>query len=184
MSGMGTPALFLDRDGVINRDIGYLSRPDEVEFVPGIFEMVRALGRRGYRPVVVTNQSGIARGRYSEQDFDTLMDWMKARFAEAGAPLAGVYYCPHHPEAGAPPYRRACECRKPAPGMLFRAAEELGLDLGRSILLGDSERDIEAGRGAGLAATYLLSDGSPASTAADAVLATPTELLAYLPSSV
>ncbi|MFO8154461.1 MAG: D-glycero-beta-D-manno-heptose 1,7-bisphosphate 7-phosphatase [Pseudomonadota bacterium] len=164
------PAAFLDRDGVVNRDIGYLHRPEDVEFIRGIFEVVAGLRARGYRPVVVTNQSGIARGFYTEGDFNALMDWMRARFAEAGAPLDAVYYCPHHPEDGEPPYRRNCECRKPAPGMLQQAARELDLDLSRSLLIGDSERDIEAGRAAGVARTFLLAPASTTSSAADHVV--------------
>ena len=167
---MSRPAAFLDRDGVINRDIGYLHRPADVEFIPGIFEVVAALHARGYRPVVVTNQSGIARGFYTEADFHALMDWMGARFAEAGAPLDAVYYCPHHPEDGEPPYRRDCDCRKPAPGMLLRAAAERDLDLSRSLIIGDSERDIEAGHAAGVARTFLLAAPPPPTTGADHVL--------------
>ncbi len=179
---MSRPAAFLDRDGVINRDIGYLHRPEDVAFVPGIFEAVAALRARGFRPVVVTNQSGIARGRYTEADFHALMDWMRARFTEAGAPLDAVYYCPHHPEEGNPPYRRACECRKPAPGMLLRAADELDLDLERSLLIGDSERDIEAGRAAGVARTFLLASAPSTPSAADHVVTRLSDIERCLPA--
>jgi len=111
-------AAFLDRDGVINIDHGYVFRRDDFEFVPGTLAACAQLHRQGLALVVVTNQSGIGRGLYSEDDYRRLTEWMTAAFAAAGAPLAGVYYCPHHPQALLPEYRRACACRKPAPGLL------------------------------------------------------------------
>ena len=143
-------AAFLDRDGVINADHGYVSRPENFEWLPGVFEACRELVRLGYALVVVTNQSGIARGYYGEEDFLRLTDWMKARFADEGVSIAGVYYCPHHPEKGIGAYKLACDCRKPMPGMLLRAAEELSLDLSKSVMFGDKPGDMTAARRAGV----------------------------------
>jgi len=154
-------AAFLDRDGVINFDHGYVFRRENFEFVPGTLAACARLHGQGFALVVVTNQSGIGRGLYGEDDFRRLTDWMRGEFAAAGAPLAGVYHCPHHPQATLPEYRRSCDCRKPAPGMLLAAARELALDLGRSVLFGDKVSDIEAAAAAGVPQRVLLgTDGS------------------------
>jgi len=142
-------AAFLDRDGVINVDHGYVHRIEDFEFVAGTIEACRELSRRGWLLVVVTNQSGIGRGLYGEPDFRRLTDWMRAQFERSGAPLAGVYFCPHGPTDG-------CECRKPQPGMLLAAARELSLDLGRSVLFGDKCEDMMAAQAAGIAQRVLL----------------------------
>lgn len=158
-------AAFLDRDGVINVDRGYVYRREDFEFVPGVLEGARRLHELGYALVVVTNQSGIGRGLYSEADFGDLTAWMVRSFAAAGAPIARVYYCPHHPSEATGSYRRACQCRKPAPGMLLRAGHELGLDLTASAMFGDRASDLQAARVAGLAKRILLSTdgkGEPA----------------------
>jgi D-glycero-D-manno-heptose 1,7-bisphosphate phosphatase len=149
-------AAFLDRDGVINVDRGYVFRREDFEFVDGVLEASAILVQRGFALVVVTNQSGIGRGMYSEADFAGLNAWMGERFAAAGAPLAGVYFCPHHPLDGRGAYRVDCDCRKPAPGMLLQAAHELHLDLGRSMLFGDRRHDLEAGAAAGVPVRVLL----------------------------
>ena len=143
-------ALFLDRDGVINEDPGYVHRADDVRFIPGIFELARAAHAKAYQIVVVTNQAGIGRGYFSEAQFNALMQWMRAQFAEAGAPLSAVYHCPSHPEHGIGGYRRESPDRKPAPGMLFRARDDLGITLATSILIGDKLSDTEAGARAGV----------------------------------
>jgi D-glycero-D-manno-heptose 1,7-bisphosphate phosphatase len=153
---MSRRAAFLDRDGVVNVDLGYVVRQEEFRFVPGVLEAVRTLAERGFAPVVITNQSGIARGLYTVDDFHRLTRWMRERFAEAGAPLAGVYFCPHHPTEGQGQYRVNCTCRKPAPGMLLAAAHELGLDLARSVLFGDKRSDLEAAHAAGVPQRVLL----------------------------
>lgn len=142
-------ALFLDRDGVINVDRGYVSRPEDFEFVEGIFETCRRYQAQGYLLIVVTNQSGIARGLYSEQDFARLTDWMCERFREQGVTLTAVYHCPHHPDFGDPKTRH-CGCRKPAPGMLFRAIAEHHIDPARSIMIGDQPADMAAAAAAGI----------------------------------
>jgi|DewCreStandDraft_4_1066084.scaffolds.fasta_scaffold04862_13 D-glycero-D-manno-heptose 1,7-bisphosphate phosphatase len=153
---MSRRAAFLDRDGVINVDLGYVVRQEDFHFVPGTLEAARILADRGLALVVITNQSGIARGLYTVDDFHRLTHWMRERFAEAGAPLAGVYFCPHHPTEGQGQYRVNCTCRKPAPGMLLAAAHELGLDLARSVLFGDKRSDLEAAHAAGVSQRVLL----------------------------
>ncbi len=149
-------ALFLDRDGVINRETGYLHRPEDILWVDGIFDLCRAALALDYRLVVVTNQAGIGRGLYTQAQFDDLTDWMMRQFADRGTPLSAVYSCPYHPEHGLGDYRREHEDRKPAPGMLLRAARDLGLDLSRSVLVGDRCTDIAAAHAAGLRQAFLL----------------------------
>lgn len=149
-------ALFLDRDGVINREIGYLSRVDQVQFLPGVFDLCRKAKELGYLLVIITNQAGIARGHYSENDFHVLMDWMTTRFSEYGATIDRTYYCPYHPEFGVGIYKRDSLDRKPGPGMLLQAATELNLDLGQCILVGDRSTDIRAGASAGVGLLFLL----------------------------
>jgi D-glycero-D-manno-heptose 1,7-bisphosphate phosphatase len=154
-------ALFLDRDGIINQEVGYLYRIEDVRWVDGIFSLAAAATRLGYRLVVVTNQSGIARGLYTEADFHTLMDWMRSHFAARQTPLAAVYHCPYHPHHGIGPYKREHEDRKPGPGMLLRAAKDLNLDLTQSILVGDRCSDIAAANAAGLRQAFLLAGTEP-----------------------
>jgi D-glycero-D-manno-heptose 1,7-bisphosphate phosphatase len=160
-------AAFLDRDGVINVDRGYVFRREDFEFVPGALGACARLHHLGFALVVATNQSGIGRGLYTEDEYRRLTDWMRAQFAAAGAPLAGVYHCPHHPEARLAACRRVCACRKPAPGMLLAAARDLALDLSRSILFGDKDSDMAAAAAAGIAQRVLLGTdglGVPPST--------------------
>ena len=147
---MKSRALFLDRDGVINVDHGYVHRQDQCEFVDGIFDLCRRARDLNYLLVVVTNQAGIGRGYYSEAAFHELTAWIGQRFADAGVDNAGTYFCPHHAEHGIGRYKRACDRRKPNPGMLLDAARQLDIDLANSTLIGDKESDIEAGRRAGL----------------------------------
>ena len=164
---MMRPALFLDRDGVINQDIGYLHRAEDCRFIDGIFDLVAAANLAGHAVVVVTNQAGIARGYYSEAEFLAFSGWMLDRFGERGARIDRIYHCPHHPEAGQGPLGIACACRKPAPGMILSAATDLDLDLAASTLIGDSEKDLEAAAHAGVAHRYLLDPAAaPASLAA------------------
>jgi len=157
-AGAGTvkAAAFLDRDGVINIDRGYVFRREDFEFVPGTLDAARDLKSLGLALVVVTNQSGIARGYYGPEQFHALTDWMKETFAAHGAALDGVYFCPHHPTEGEAPYRQACGCRKPAPGLLLDAARDLGLDLRRSVLFGDKASDLQAALAAGIPNRVLL----------------------------
>jgi D-glycero-D-manno-heptose 1,7-bisphosphate phosphatase len=150
-----TRALFLDRDGVINLDLDYLYRPEQVVFVDGIFDLCRYAYGLNYRIVVVTNQSGIGRGYFSEADFHALTVWMKNIFSQQGCPITAVYFCPYHPTAGLGGYRRESSWRKPAPGMILAAAQDLDLDLANSILVGDRLRDIAAGEAAGVRCNLL-----------------------------
>jgi D-glycero-D-manno-heptose 1,7-bisphosphate phosphatase len=147
---MPAAALFLDRDGVINVDHGYVHRAQDFEFLPGIFELARAARTLGLRLVVVTNQAGIGRGLYGEADFERLTAWMRERFADEGASIDAVYHCPTHPTAGIGAYRVDSPRRKPNPGMILEARDALGLDLDASILLGDKPSDLEAGLAAGV----------------------------------
>ncbi len=149
-------AAFLDRDGVINIDRGYVYRREDFQFVPGVLEGARHLHDLGFLLVVASNQSGIGRGLYTEADFNALTTWMRSEFLAAGAPLAGVYFCPHHPTDALGEYRRTCDCRKPAPGMLLAAAHDLGIDLKASAMFGDKVSDLEAARAAGVPLRVML----------------------------
>ena len=150
-----SPALFLDRDGVVNEEAGYLFRPSDVHWVEGIFSLIATARRLGYRVVVVTNQSGIARGLYTTADFEHLMAWMRTEIQARGGDLDAVYHCPFHPVHGTGEWKREHVDRKPGPGMLLRAARDLNLDLRRSVLVGDRCSDIAAAHAAGLQAAFL-----------------------------
>lgn len=154
-----TAALFLDRDGVVNREVGYIFKPEQVEFMPGIFELCRSAQGMSYKLIIITNQAGIARGLYSEDDLHILMCWMVEQFAHEHVRLDGYYYCPHHPEHGIGEYRKDCPDRKPQAGMLLRAAREHKIDLSQSLLVGDKYSDIQAGAAAGVGKLFLL-DGT------------------------
>ena len=144
-------ALFLDRDGVINVDRGYVHRVEDFEFVLGIFDLARfAVSDLGWRLIVTTNQAGIARGYYDEAAFLALTEWMCERFRRENAPIEKVYHCPYHPEEGIGRYRADHDWRKPKPGMILQAAADFGLDLSASALIGDKMSDIEAAAAAGV----------------------------------
>lgn len=149
-------ALFLDRDGVINVDHGYVHSPSETDFVPGIFDLVRSGWKAGYVPVVITNQAGIARGLYDEATFLDYTRWVHAQFDSQGTPIVATFFCPHHPTHGAGRYRVDCKCRKPQPGMLIAAADALHLDCSGSLMIGDKESDIIAARAAGVGQARLV----------------------------
>jgi D-glycero-D-manno-heptose 1,7-bisphosphate phosphatase len=150
-------ALFLDRDGVVNEEVGYLHQAEEVRFVDGIFSLCRTAARLGYRLIVVTNQAGIARGYYSEPDFEALMEFMRGELRSEGVELDAVYYCPFHPEHGVGKYRQEHEDRKPGTGMLRRGAREFGVELSESVLVGDRCSDVGAANAAGLRQAFLIS---------------------------
>jgi D-glycero-D-manno-heptose 1,7-bisphosphate phosphatase len=145
-------ALFLDRDGVINVDIGYLHRIEDCIFVRGIFDLVRIFHELGFMIIIATNQAGIGRGYYSEEQFRVLMAWMCEQFEQR---IAAVYHCPDHPE-GVGRYRRENPWRKPGPGMLLQAARDFDLDLRGSWMVGDKETDVEAARAAQVGHVVLL----------------------------
>ena len=148
-------AAFVDRDGVINLDSGYIGRPSDFVFAPGAKAALARLHAAGYLLVVVTNQSGIARGYYTMADFAAVTAYMCAELAAVGAPVAQVEHCPHLP-ADLQPVSFACACRKPKPGMILSAAEALGIDVSQSILVGDKSDDIAAGRAAGVGRCFLI----------------------------
>ena len=145
------PALFLDRDGVINVDKGYVSRVSDFEWIPGAIETIATFKARGWFVFVVTNQSGIARDYYSEHDMHVLHDWMLGQLREKGAAVDRVYYCPYHEEGENPRYRRDSFDRKPKPGMLLKAMADFPVKREASFLIGDKQTDIEAARAAGVA---------------------------------
>lgn len=153
-------AAFLDRDGVINRDLGYIHRVEDFHFMPGIFKACAGLQEAGFRLFVVTNQAGIAKGFYTPEQMHTLHAWMREQLGLRGIRIEKVYHCPHHPAGIVPEYAGSCVCRKPKPGMLLAARDEFGVDLANSLMVGNAESDIEAGRAAGVAATILV-DGEP-----------------------
>jgi D-glycero-D-manno-heptose 1,7-bisphosphate phosphatase len=143
------PAVFLDRDGTLNVEKEYLYRPADFEFIPGAPEAIFRLNQAGCKVLVVTNQSGVARGYFGLEEVERLHRHIAARLAEHGARIDGFYVCPHHPTEGQGTLRRSCACRKGEPGLLLQAAAEHGIDLARSYMIGDKEADIEAGERAG-----------------------------------
>ena len=147
-------ALFLDRDGVINKEKDYLYKIEDFEFIDDVFEVCRYFQKKGYLIIVITNQSGIARGRYSENDFVILTDWMIKEFEKAGVNIARVYNCPHYPDISG-----ECECRKPGIKMIQDAQNDFHLDLSESILVGDKNSDVQAGIKAGIGNNFLILTG-------------------------
>ena len=138
----------LDRDGVLIVDHGHVSTREQVEWIAGVPQAIRSLREAGYAVVIVTNQAGIAKGLYTEEQFVELMGWMASELANQGAPIAAVYYCPHHPTEGRPPYLVDCPCRKPKPGMLLRALEDAGAAPAESLMIGDKQTDMQAAQAA------------------------------------
>jgi len=153
-------AVFLDRDGVINVEKNYVHKIEDFEFVDGIFELLAYYQRRGYLLIVITNQAGIGRGFYNENDFALLTSWMQDQFSSRGITINDVFYCPYHPIHGIGAYRLESLDRKPNPGMIYKAQKKYNIDLKKSILIGDKESDIEAGLRAGVGRNILLSKDS------------------------
>ena len=151
-------ALFLDRDGVINEDYGYVFKIKDFVFIPGIFELIREAYDLNMKIFVVTNQAGIGRGLYNEEDFLLLNKWMCKKFKEIGTPINKVYFCPTHPIHGLGVYKKSDNYRKPFPGMILQARDEFNIDLSSSILIGDKPSDIIAGNKANVGLNILLSD--------------------------
>ena len=142
MSMAGNKAVFLDRDGTINVEKHYLYKVYDFEYIDGVIDGLKALSDMGYLLVIVTNQSGIARGYYTEEDYLKLDQWMKDDLEERGIKLAGSYYCPHLPDGVVPEYAVDCDCRKPKPGLFWEAVKDLNIDMDHSFAIGDKERDL------------------------------------------
>jgi D-glycero-D-manno-heptose 1,7-bisphosphate phosphatase len=178
------PAVFLDRDGVVNIDHGYVHDEDDFEFIDGVFTATRQFQDMGYLLVMVTNQSGIARGKFSEERFLSLTQWMDWNFADHGVELDGIYYCPHHPEFGVGDYKQDCDCRKPKPGMFLDACRFLKIDMANSVMIGDKAEDLMAAEAAGVGTKILVRTGKPVTEQgeafADAVLDSIADVPAFL----
>lgn len=154
-------ALFLDRDGVINVDAGYVHRADQVQWREGIRTLLASAWALGLMPIIVTNQAGIARGYYTESDFLSFTAWLHAQFRSWGSPVLATFYCPHHPTAGLGEYRCDCACRKPRSGMLEAACRHWAIDRPNSVLVGDKASDVDAARSAGIGHAFLLDAPTP-----------------------
>lgn len=153
---IGRKVAFLDRDGVINEDFGYVHTKENFIFIDGVFEACRELIRHGFEIIIITNQAGIARGMYSEAAFCDLMCWVVRKFNENNISILKTYHCPHHPD-----FTGGCMCRKPNPGMLLEAHKEFDIDLKNSIIIGDKVTDLEAGINAGVGKQYLVGCHNP-----------------------
>ncbi|MEC8157703.1 MAG: D-glycero-beta-D-manno-heptose 1,7-bisphosphate 7-phosphatase [Pseudomonadota bacterium] len=158
---MTYPAVFLDRDGVINVDSGYVSDWHSFVFLPGVIDAMRSLCDAGYALIIVTNQSGIGRGFYTEEDFNILTERMCNELSRQGVSIAGVYFCPHLPDATVAHYRKTCDCRKPRPGLIHRAMQDLNIDLTRSAMVGDKVSDMQAALAAGIPHRYQVVSSKP-----------------------
>ena len=179
------PALFLDRDGVVVEEKDYLSDPAQLALIPGAAEAIAAVNAADIPVVVVTNQSGIARGYFSEQDLRAIHARLDEMLGERGAHIDRYFYCPHHPTEGRGKYRVACDCRKPSPGMLLRAAREMRLSLERSYLVGDKLGDLEAAARAGARAILVRTGyGAEQAKGLDPKAASPIEVVADLAEAV
>jgi len=171
--------VFLDRDGTLIEEVGYLDHVGRVEFFPYSVDAVRLLNRAGFAVVVVTNQSGVARGLFDEDIVSATHRHIADIFEQGGAHIDGFYYCPHHPDATVEAYRRDCECRKPKPGLLRKAADDLGIDLTRSFMVGDRAHDIETGVNVGAAGVLVRTGyGTAHESAARSAAAVVTDNLA------
>lgn len=183
---MSFPALLLDRDGVINKNYGYVHKPECFHFVDGIFNLARGAHEKGYKIVVITNQAGIGRGYYTEDQFHQLTAWMCRKFLSNGVPISGVYFSPYHPTEGLGCYLRDDVSRKPRPGMVLQAQQDLSLDLKHSVLVGDKASDILAGLAAGVGTNLLFSAARPSelSDAHYEIISTLEEVIPFLRSLV
>ena len=149
-------AVFLDRDGTVCEEVGYLSSVTQMQLIPRSGKAIRKLNERGFKIIIVTNQAGVARGFFPESILPALHAEMERLLREEGAHIDGLFFCPHHPTEGIPPYRIACDCRKPAPGLLLKAASKFGVDLTSSYMVGDHLSDVECGQRVGAQAILLL----------------------------
>lgn len=173
-------AIFLDRDGTLNVDHGYVHEIDQFHFIDGSIEALKQLKEMGYLLVLVTNQSGIARGYFSEAQFLQLTEWMDWSLADRGVDLDGIYYCPHHIE-GKGEYKQECDCRKPKSGMLLQAIKELNIDPQQSVMVGDKLEDLLAGKGANIKKNILVRTGKPLTEGAEGIADHVLDSIAQLP---
>ena len=152
-----TKAVFLDRDGTIVEDIGYMSSPDQIKFIPGSIEAIKMLNEKDFKVIIITNQAGVARGITTEDMVQTIDKQIQKGVLNGGGIIDGIYYCPHHPEHGVYPYKQVCECRKPHTGLIKRAIHDHHIDdLAGSFMIGDKTTDVEAGKRAGIRTVYVL----------------------------
>ena len=156
-------AIFLDRDGVINVNKGFVHRPEDLEWMPGAIEGMLRFSQAGFELIVVTNQSGIARGFFSESKYLEFQGLVESRLAAQGVLISRTYYCPHHPQGELVQYKKVCSCRKPEPGMLLRAKQDFNLQLKNSFLFGDSASDMTAAQRAGVGRYFLIRPGGECS---------------------
>lgn len=164
-------ALFLDRDGVVNVEKNYLYKIEDFELMEGILDVCRHYEAKGYLIIIVTNQSGISRGYYTQEDFNRLSEWMIEHFKSLGITISRIYHCPHHESIDG-----QCDCRKPEPGMFLEAQRDFDLDMASSVMIGDNERDIQAAIRAGVATNILLST-QESESAANQIVKSLKELL-------
>lgn len=176
-------AIFLDRDGTLNVDHGYVHQIDDFQFIEGSIEALQELKNMGYLLVLVTNQSGIARGYFSEEQFLSLTEWMDWSLADRGVDLDGIYYCPHHPE-GQGEFKQDCDCRKPKAGMLLQAIKELNIDPERSFMVGDKIEDLQAGFAAKVRSKVLVKTGKTITQEGEELADFVLESIAELPRIV
>lgn len=164
-------AVFLDRDGTINKEVNYLHRPEDFVFIPGAVEAIKIFRRLGYKVIVITNQAGVARGYYKEGDVKALHQFLDNLLADEGTSIDAYYYCPHHPDGILEEYEGECSCRKPKTGMIIHATKDFDIDLSNSIIIGDKEIDVQTGKNSGIGKCVLVRSGHPTeekNTVADA----------------
>lgn len=172
------PAIFLDRDGTINVDYNYVHKIDDFHFIDGVIDSLIELKKMGYLLVITTNQSGIARGIFSQEQFDTLTEWMDWSLIDRGVELDGVYYCAHDP------LKTDCDCRKPKPGMILAAKKDLNIDVANSYMVGDRVSDLLSGRNAGVKKTVLVKTGDTVTNEAREQADWVIDSLAQLPNMI
>jgi D-glycero-D-manno-heptose 1,7-bisphosphate phosphatase len=154
---MQNVGVFIDRDGTISEEVGYINHLSRFQVYPWSAEAIRNLNLKGLKAILVTNQAGVARGYFEESLIHEVHRKLRDELKQSGAYLDAIYYCPHHPSVGKPPYRLDCDCRKPKPGMLWRAANEFEIDMQHSFMIGDRYSDIELGQNAGIRSIFVLS---------------------------
>lgn len=152
-----TRAVFIDRDGTISEEVGYINHASRFRLFPYSAAAIRHLNENGWLAIVITNQAGVARGYFSEEMIHSVHERMTKELASDGAKLDAVYYCSHHPSVGEPPYRFDCDCRKPKPGLISRAAQDFAIDLSESWMVGDRYSDVELARNAGVRSMFVMS---------------------------